>query len=141
MLSNKILKSVDPLIRNLVKKMNLLSFVDKTTFSCSGHWSKDLVSSGYIIIRYNSSPYFFKRIKHFHKALLNIPGVERYRSQETLINRLLLKKFLLNKDVKYLITPHYKSDLDIKSIRIKTLKNLWKYVEALVDKELKKDEK
>jgi transcriptional regulator CtsR len=129
-MDEKILSSIDPLIKELVRKVNQLNFVRKTEYSCSGHWSKQMIRAGYIIIIFRKEPYYLKAIRQFHKKLIIIPGISD-NTHRTII-QLMFHKKLLGERIIYRVTPHYIENNNI-SLKIKELKKRWMLFEKVVD--------
>jgi len=89
-LAKEILTTIDPYIRELMNEINKLSFVAKTSYSCSGHFpfhdnlSNDWRSEPhihhsvpYIEIEYDWQSKTRHNIKSFHHALVNIVAKTR----------------------------------------------------------------
>ena len=82
LVTKEILKTIDPMIRRLVVKLNLLSFVKQTHFSCSGDFEFGKVhGSPYIIIEYYPDDKFTDAINHFHNEILKDKHIIEFRQE------------------------------------------------------------
>ncbi|MAG45608.1 MAG: hypothetical protein CMH63_02430 [Nanoarchaeota archaeon] len=73
-ITKKILKTIDPMIKRLIININLLSFVRKTNYSCSGNFEfGNKKGEPYIVIEYYTNKVNRKIVKNFNRDILTHP--------------------------------------------------------------------
>lgn len=138
-LSKKILDTIDPYIRELVSGMNRLSFVKRTTASCSGHfpfewnmsnlWNSSPSRFGlkpYFVIEYDYNSKTEQNIKYFHNAMNNI-------CSETIADNALAPREVTYRLGFKINSPYMKTQEDLKKQFVKQLNLIFRLVKKFED--------
>ena len=138
-LSKAIIDKIDPYIRELVLEINRLSFVKKTTASCSGHfpfewnmsnlWNSKPSRFGpkpYFVVEYDYNSKTEHNIKHFHNAMKDIC------SEVTADNALAPKEVVYRLGFR-IKSPHMRTEEDLRRQFAKQINLIFRLVKKFRD--------